>query len=174
MDTIGFDIDGVLYDIHTAAYTELIAFHGLTIPFSKFWGNYKSYYSEKFYNSFFKIPILYDSMLPISGSIETLNYLAGKYNLCYITARPQEVKYVTKKWLKTNKFPYYENVEFSKNKEVEIRSNNCKYFIEDCWVQDKVDSMSKITNLILVNAVYNRDIINVPKIRLISELKLLL
>ena len=174
MDTIGFDVDGVLYDIHVPVYTELVAFHGLNESFNIFWENYRDYYTEKFYDSLFRISILYDKLPPVNGAVDTLNYLASKYKICYITSRPKEVESITRYWLRNYKFPYYDNVEFSKDKSIEIRQHNCKYFIEDHWNQSIVDKLSKITNLILVSRIYNKEIYGVPRIGSVTELNNLL
>jgi len=174
METIGFDLDGVLYDFHVAAYTELVAFHGLDVSFNIFWDDYQSYYSEKFFSNFVKISILYNRLTPITGSVDTLNYLANKYNICYITSRPDDVVNITKYWLKYYNFPNYDNIEFSTDKSIEIRQHNCKYFIEDMWKQETVNKLAKITNLILVSKIHNRNIYGVPRISSVTELNYLL
>lgn len=176
MDTIGFDIDGVLYDIHRIVYTELVAHHNLSISFNDFWGEdgYKNNYTEKFWENFYQIAILYDRAPPIRGSLDVVKHLADKYNICYITSRPDEVRFVTNYWLKYYKFPNYDNVSFSKNKAVDIRKKKCFYFIEDQWVQEVINEMDKLTNVILVDKIYNRHITGVPRIKNIEELKDLL
>jgi uncharacterized HAD superfamily protein len=176
VDTIGFDIDGVLYDIHRVTYTELRARHNLNVSLVEFWceDGYKNNYTEKFWENFYKIPILYEKTPPNKDIIDTVNYLSNKYNICYITSRPDEVRFVTGWWLKSYKFPNYDNVFFSNNKTIDIRKNKCIYFIEDQWIQDKIDKMNKITNVVLVDRVYNRHIEGVPRIQRLSELKNLL
>jgi uncharacterized HAD superfamily protein len=174
METIGFDLDGVLYDIINPSYIELISFYDLKIPFNTFWKNHKNYYDEKFWENFFRIPILYEKSFPEDGAVDTLYELSKKYNIVYITARPLDVKFVTQYWLKKNKFPNHENLEFSNNKTVEVRQHNCKYFIEDNYEQEKIDALSKITNVLLVNQIYNEHINNVIKINSVNELKYLL
>jgi len=174
MNTIGFDIDGVLYPVHKIAYTELVANHNLKIPFTKFWEDYKKYYSKIFWDNFFKLPFLYERAVPTKEILDTVNYLSNKYNIVYITSRPKDVKFVTKWWLKNYKFPNYDNIFFSKDKTIEIRKNKCLYFIEDRGKQEEIDGMNKITNVILVNQVWNKHITGVPRIQELNELKELL
>ena len=175
METIGFDLDGVIYNIHPVAYTELVANWGLSVSEYNFWSNYKSFYTENFYAQFFQLPFLYCRSVPSRDVRETLDYIATKYRLCYITSRNEHaLRFVTESWMKKYDLPYRTNLEFSKNKSIEIRMYDCSYFVEDQWVQWKIDKINKITNLILVDAIYNKHIINVPRIRSIKELQTLL
>jgi uncharacterized HAD superfamily protein len=106
--------------------------------------------------------------------MDTVNYLANKYNICYITARPREAKMVTIQWLRRYKFPNNENLYFSEDKTIDLRTNNCTYFIEDHWKQEVIDRLNKVTNVILVDRLYNKHITGVPRIKELKELKTLL
>jgi uncharacterized HAD superfamily protein len=146
------------------------------VPFIDFWSDngYKKQYSENFWDNFYKIPILYERATPINGALETIEYLSKKYNICYITSRPKEIEFVTRYWMRSYKFPNYESLYFSENKTIEIRKYKCLYFIEDQWIQNKVDEMNKLTNIILVDRIYNKHITGVPRIYNLRELKELL
>lgn len=174
METIGFDLDGVLYPVTIPAYTYLVANCDLKLSFFEFWEDYTQHYSEIFYDNLFKISTLYDCILPTKNILNTLNYLSKKYNICYITARPKSIESVTRAYLKRYNFPNFSNIEFSNDKSIEIRTNRCLFFIEDCWEQEKIDSYNKVTNIILMDQIYNKHIINVLRIKNLNELKELL
>lgn len=172
MDTLGFDLDGVLYDWHGQAYTHLTIFNGLTTPASEFWPVADDAYGDLFWQNISRIPTLYERALPLSGVLDTLNNLSKKYNIVYITARDKVVERVTRQWLRTYKFPNYDNVFLTDDKSITVRYHNCKFYVED---RDKhIEELRNLTTVIVMNRDWNKSYPDLPTIDDITDLEELL
>ncbi len=172
MDTLGFDMDGVLYDWHGQVYTHLTIHHGLTTPASEFWPVADDVYEDMFWHNLASIPTIYERALPHAGVLDTVNNLSRKYNIVYITKRPLAVERVTRQWLKTYKFPNYDNVFLTDDKSITVRYHNCKFYVED---RDKhIEELRNLTNVIVMNRDWNKSYSDLPTIDHITELEELL
>lgn len=172
MNTLGFDLDGVLYDWHSQVYQYLTVYNNLTTPFSEFWSVVDEDYGELFWKNLASIPTIYETAFPLAGTLDTLNRLSKKYNIVYITARPKAVEYVTKRWLETYKFPNYDNIFLTDDKTITVRYHNCKFYVED---RDKhIEELRNLTNIIVMNRFWNKDYKNLPMIDHITDLEKLL
>lgn len=174
--TIGFDLDGVIYDFHRVAYEHLKFYHGVTQDFTTFWREEQNggrYFSEVFWENFLKIPILYESTIIPERDLDLLNELANKYNIIYVTHRPPEIESATDAWFRNNKIPYRNNVYFSEDKSIPIIQNQCLYFVDD--MIKNIITLEKVTNAILLKKVWHgKDYLNYTYIENLGDLKILL
>jgi len=145
MESIGFDLDDVLYNFADPAYRELQVYHRLSATYTEFWGNHLKYYTEEFWKNFIKIETLYSCEKITPQDLVVLNYLAEKYNIYYITNRPPEILIATQNWLKRESLPYPENLILTDKKEVEISRLNIIAFTED-----QIKNIKKIPDTIKI------------------------
>ena len=172
MDTLGFDLDGVLYDWHSNSYNYLVHYHKLDMPFREFWEGGHTQFSEELWSNIAKIPVLYERSFPFPGIVSVLNRLNSKYNIVYITKRPITVRRVTERWLATHKFPNYDNVYLTKDKPSLVRYHNCKFYVEDR--DTHIEELRNLTNIIVMNRYWNKNYPDLPTIDYIDELEELL
>jgi len=171
-ECIGFDLDGVLYDWHGVVYQHLCIFHKLNIDYKTFWTEATNIYSDNFWNGIERIVTLYGKLPPSDSLLDTLNYLARKYNIIYVTSRPEEVEKSTRHYLERWSFPEYDQVFFYKDKTIPVRKSQCSYFVED-----KVDNILQLenhTNVIIKSQPWNKQLEGFIRIFSIEELKGLL
>lgn len=153
MRTIGFDIDGVLYDFQYVLYNHLKIHHNLVQDFSDFWrmersGDYsRQVYNDLFWHNIIRVPVLYEAMDISSHNLAILQELAKDFELIYITHRPTEIKHVTEMWFERNKLPYHYNLYFVEDKSIPILKHQCEYFIDD--LVKNIKDLQKVTNAIL-------------------------
>lgn len=172
MDTLGFDLDGVLYDWHGQIYQHLTIHHKVTTPYLEFWPVADEAFGDLFWKNLSHIPTIYERAFPLPGVLNTLNSLSSKYNIVYITVRPKAVELVTRRWLKTHKFPNYDNVFLTDDKTLTVRYHNCKFYVED---RDKhIEELQNLTNVIVMNQIWNKNYPNLFTINYITELEELL
>lgn len=174
--TIGFDIDGVIYDFHTSAYEYLKMYCNLSEDFTTFWRNEQTgngQYSDFFWNNFLKIPVLYESHPIAEKDLITLNNLAKKFSFIYVTHRPEEVKFVTEYWFKENKIPYSDSIYFSADKSLPIIEHQCLYYTDD--MSKNIKHLEGFTNAILMKkAWHTKEDLELTYISSLQELEELL
>jgi uncharacterized HAD superfamily protein len=156
--TIGFDIDGVLYDFHTAIYDHLKMYHNLSENYVDFWKaerNGRGGFSYMFWDSIIKLPILYEQYVIHEQDRQTLDKLAKRFNFIYVTHRPEDVRFVTKYWFKENELPYRDNIYFSKDKSLPIIEHQCLYFVDD--MVRNVKDLEGLTNAILMKKAWHTE-----------------
>lgn len=155
MTSIGFDLDGVLYDWHRVVYSWTIEnTKDLDISFEDFWLDYIRKDEHKMLAAFLtKVPIFVTNLIMSEPMRNMLWNLAKTNEIFYITARPQEVHFGTEWWIKTSKVPNPENLIFAKDKLPYIIEHDIDYFIED--MTKHAIALRKHTNVILVEKPWN-------------------
>jgi len=176
MKTIGFDIDGVLYKYHEAAYRHLKHYHGVTEDYTTFWKEQVAgtgRFSETFWDNFSKIPVLYEVFIMLEENLNILSNLAKSYEIIYVTHRPIDVKFATIEWFKYNKLPYADNIYFVEDKTIPVLRHQCKYFVDDT-IKNIVE-LEKVTNAILMKKPWHtNEYLNYTYIENLKELEILL
>ena len=94
-------------------------------------------------------------MMPTPECTNFLNKVKYRFDIYYITGRPNSVKTTTELFLKRYKFPFRENLIFTEDKANTCRRLQIDYYIEDLPVNMKV--LSKIANTIMIARPYNKE-----------------
>lgn len=172
MRTIGFDIDGVLYDFQTAVFDHLTMYHKLVQDYTEFWReerDNRGRFSNVFWENIIKVPILYELFDMSPSDLDVLNTLSKDFKIIYVTHRPKEVKFTTEMWFKRNELPYKENLYFAGDKSIPILENQCEYFIDDSV--HVIEKLQGITNAILRKRQWHtEEHLKYPYISSLSEL----
>jgi 5'(3')-deoxyribonucleotidase len=154
-ESIGLDLDGVLYPWADAVATYCRMYKKYEGTDHEFWKHIDKYLTPSEQDYIVTVQDLYYRFSPSPRLLKLLEALDKKFNIFYITARPPEVQMVTEKYLRDFKFPQKENLIFSKDKDVHARLLNLQYFVED-----SVRNAEKLKNIcitFLVRTPYNED-----------------
>jgi uncharacterized HAD superfamily protein len=180
-ETLGLDLDGVLYDWRRAVWPMFVAEYGEVRSFHDFWfeeeraeRNGESVYNELFWRNLVLREDLYEACPPKKGVVETLWKLKQKYNLVYITHRPLQVKFITEWWLKSYDFPERDMLIISSlPKHLLTRQYGCDYYVED---REKIlnSQLKNVCTLFGVRSVSNYTLEGDPRITFIDEIPELL
>lgn len=149
---IGLDIDGVLYNWHYSVYRYFCEFRGFSGSQREFWMYVRSL-PEGTFDYYVKLPLLYIDTSPSTDVIVYLPKIAEIAEIFYITARTEELKPATSKFFDNYRFPFKENVIFSKNKQNYARLLKLDYFLDDQPYH--IDELKSVTNAYLFKAVHN-------------------
>lgn len=178
--TFGFDIDGVLYDWHRAAYDYVVFRMGEKRSFEDFWkftitNKNEPPYDRPFWNNIVRDLTLLTRYGTPKSVPDTVNKLAEDFDIVYITHRPREARWTTYWWLKSNGFPVLpqgENLHVSsEQKDRTIRYFNCEYYVEDR--ENIIKTLTNITKPIGVRKPWHFDSLEeqgVPHIDSVEEL----
>jgi len=153
---LGFDIDGVLYPWQEVAYIQAVDDHkDFGYSFEDFWRKGIDDTLPKLYmKNLVRNPLLLEIKIPNPELIEMLNRLASKWDIEYISSRPEELFRVTSRYLRKYKFPEADTLILSDTIITDIRLANFDYYIEDR--SDIANQLAKFTKVILVSRPYNK------------------
>lgn len=154
MKNLGLDLDGTLYDWHTPVYNYHVLYRGFEGSFNKFWGGEEQ--KSLPYEHLCGIDTFYSSSMPTKDIIDFLSYVRDRFNIYYITARPDSVRLTTEQYLRRYDFPSNDNLIFTDDKVNMARKLNLDYMIEDSSHQ--VINLSKIVFTIMVARPWNKHI----------------
>ena len=150
---IGIDVDGVLYRWHESLYRYFCEFKGYNGTMYDFWLRFVHNQPMEFWDYYISIPLLYWDTTPRDDVLINLPKIAKLHTIYYITARPTEAEYITRKFFDYFELPFKENLVFSKEKETYCRLYKLDYFLDD---QPKnLDAVSGVTNAVLFRNVHN-------------------
>lgn len=155
MESIGLDLDGVLYPWVSAVCTYFRLYEGYEGSDYEFSRRVYEILPEEKAAYMATIPDLYYKFIPTSKMMSLLNKLSNKFYIHYVTSRPEEAITVTEKYLRDFNFPQKENLEFSKDKDVYAKYQNLQYFVEDNI--RNAEKLNKICLTFLVRTPYNED-----------------
>lgn len=168
-ENFGFDLDGVLYDWFTALIPLFKSF-GFDVSSPQEVYKILKKRDELFIKNIAAIPMPYTTMQPSKKTVEIANKISERFNIFYITYRPQSSYIAVINWLKKYRFPDYENLIMSVDKTVDIRINKIKYFVEDN--PSIVEKIKGITNVIYKRNFYGTEIKNIfAEIKNLEELE---
>lgn len=154
--SIGIDMDGVLYNWHAAVYDYFRFYKEYTGSYSKFWSEYYKTFSDEMWDYLTGVDIFYSSQQPTKECVNFLNSIKYKYDIYYITSRPNLVRTTTKQYLRKYNFPYKDNVIFTDDKANVSRLLQLTYCIDD--MPHNVESLSKVTNVIMIAQPWNTEL----------------
>lgn len=165
---VGLDLDGVVYKYHEAAYDYFVGIGMYDKGFVSFWTEFIPSLSDEEQDYIISIPFLYESYAINSEALEYLNKLSEIADLYYITARHNELRRVTERWLRKNKIPQDYNLVMTKDKASYIKLLKISYFVDDFISQ--VENVGNFCNSMLFAQPWNREKQNIlPTVRSIKE-----
>lgn len=127
---LGLDLDGVLYDWHSAVYTYFQYIKNYQGTYRQFWTEFINDTSKEEQEFIVSIPFLYSAITPSKQVIEFLNFAADNSEIYYITSRPDSVEHITKKYVKEY-FPYPDNLFSVHDKATTCRYLGVTHFLDD-------------------------------------------
>jgi len=158
---IGVDIDGVLADALSTWLTYLNKYFGqnktkediVVYQFEKVFGvSWEE--MDRFFRT--KQEILLTNLSPIEKAQETLEELAKKHKILLITARPEEYRDITEKWLHDHSIPYQKLIMTTFND----KTCHCRACGVDLFIEDSLENALSIhacgIPVLLFDAPYNR------------------
>lgn len=170
---IALDLDGVLYPWHEAVCMYYKLYKNYTGTEYNFMKNSDKYMTCEDWNYIVTIPDLYYKYTPSSRLMKLLFNLSEKFNIFYITSRPEEMRRVTAKYLRDFKFPQKDNVIFSKENDIYARLLKLSFFVEDNV--SNAEKLSRVCTTFLVRTPFNEDYTgNVPMLNSIYDLERIL
>jgi len=150
---LGLDLDGVLYPFVKAVETFCRvnkSFSGTTDDFHR---NLSEYWEKFNLDWLVENAQLYQAFIPSQELMGILSRLADKYEIYYISSRPESVFRVTQKYLREYGFPNQENLYFSTDKETLARFFGLSYFVDDNVVY--AESLDRVCMSLLMSTPYN-------------------
>lgn len=152
---IGLDLDGVVYDFHSAMYTYGTVYEGFEGTFTEFWLEYFPSLSKEDQAYLISLEHLYMTR-PLSDKMKkVLNDLASLGTIYYITARDESLSLVSEKFLKKNKVPFKDNLIMTKDKASYAKLLKLDFFVDD--FTKYVKEVRKPTLSFLMAKPWNRD-----------------
>lgn len=153
---VGFDLDGVLYDWHSAVYRDCLTRDELKeISFRDFWTHHFNTFSEdKQFNFTLRDP-LFSKMIPSKKLLNFLSEVAKQHEIYYITAREDAVSLTTRLYMERYDFPYKDNLTFSKDKATIVKLYRLDIFVDD--FPHILESIGKSALTFLVRRPWNLD-----------------
>lgn len=171
-ESIGFDLDGVLYPFVKSLCTYYRMYEGYTGTDLNFYQNIDKIAESKI-EYLVTLEPLYSSCVPANKLVALLRNLGEKFNVCYITARPTITRLTTEKYLSNYKFPQHTNLFFTPNKDTLSRLLKLDYFVEDNV--KNAEKISKVCMCFLVKTPYNEHYAGeVPMLNSIYDLERIL
>jgi len=156
MKAIGLDLDGVLYSWHRSIYEYFHRFKGYEGTCTDFWTTEYKKFDEEWWNSIVTIDIFYSDRQPTKDCFNFLDNIKDRFEIYYITGRPNCVKTTTEQYLRRFKFPFRDNLIFSNDKVNVARLLKLSYAVDD--LPNQVESLSKVTRTIMVAQPYNKEL----------------
>lgn len=127
---LGLDLDGCLYDWHSAVYTYFQYERGYEKDYVTFWNEFPLLKSE-LQDYIVSLPFLYESVLPSKQVKEFLEFAKDRSEIYYITKRPECVESATRRYLKKNNFPFQDNLYITGDKATTCRMFGITHFLDD-------------------------------------------
>lgn len=160
---IGFDIDGVLYPWHSLVYDSFKEYSG-DICEEKFWKEwFQSDIRPIFVKNILADISLFGKFQMRAELQEMLERIKEKYDIFFVTQRPEGAFTITKRWL-TDVNLYDDNLYLVEDKALMSRILNLDYFIEDR--PENVNKLKLVVKTFIVSTPFNMDYYDENVIRL--------
>lgn len=153
--TLGLDLDGVLYDFHSALYTYYQYEMNYGGTYQQFWLDYIPSLNKERENYIMSIPIPYETSIPSPRIREFLDYIKDRCEAYYITHRPEELERITRKYLRDYSFPFQDNLIMTGDKVTACRLYGVTHFIDD--FANQVEKVSAVADAYLMAKPWNID-----------------
>lgn len=152
---LGLDMDGCLYDWHSAVHTYYQYEMKYEGDYNTFWLEYIPSLSKEKQNYICELPFLYDCQVPRKCVIDFLNYAKENSEIYYITHRPDSVETVTRRYLRRYNFPFQDNLIITGDKVTACRLVGVTHFLDDFPKQ--VEAVSAVAESYLMAKPWNID-----------------
>lgn len=153
---LGLDLDGPLYDFHSALYTYCQYELDYGGTYSEFWLDYIQNASQERQDYLMNLPFLYESVVPHKCVTEFLKFAKeNATDIYYITHRPKDMEVVTRRYLKRYNFPYPDNLFMTGDKATTCRYLGVTHFLDDHIKH--VKAVSAVADSYLMAKPWNRE-----------------
>lgn len=150
---IGLDLDGVVYDWHSAAYRYCVEERGYKEDSTTFWTKDWWLLSDDEQRYIASLQNLYINTIPSSCVKDAIIELSKLGEIYYVTARAPELEHVTRKFLDFFDPPFKENLFFEKDKTTFARLHKLDYFLDD--FTSHIKSLLDVTGAVLMARAHN-------------------
>lgn len=147
------DLDGCLYQWHTAVYEYFKLYRDYTGTYNDLWGRDYLSFSDADWEYLTKIDTFYSSQIPTVDCVNFLNKVKFLFDIYYVTSRPLYVKLTTEQYLKRYKFPFRENLIFTEDKINTARRLRADYCIDD--LPKNLEGLCKVSKVVMIQQPYN-------------------
>jgi hypothetical protein len=148
---LGLDLDGCLYDWHTAVYDYYCWNSGYTKSWTEFWTEFAW---GDLIGYLVTLPFLYEVKIPPPNVINFLNYAKDNSEIYYITNRPENCKLVTERYIRKY-FPSPNNLFITSDKATVCRYLGITHFLDDHI--KNIKSVDGIADVYLMAKPWNRE-----------------
>lgn len=155
MKKLILDLDGVLYDWHSSVYEYMKLYNNYKGTIMDFWTKESKEKSGEWWTYITGIDTLYSDRQPTEDCKKFINNVQDKFEIYYVTGRPESVKLTTAQYLRRYKFPYQENLIFSNDKINIARLVRASYAIDD--LPSQIQPLSLVTKVIMRARIWNRE-----------------
>lgn len=126
------DVDGVIYDWHYSLYEELVIYGKIDCDYYTFWSEKYKEYSDSWWDNVVRFEHLYGTTPLKPEDKILLEKLSKKYEIFYVTKRPEWVRFATESWFRRYELPQRENLIFTtKDKSLICNSLGIQVAVED-------------------------------------------
>jgi len=131
---------------------------GFLGTFNEFWTEGVKTFSEDDWVYLLGIDTLYSDRFPTADCTNFLDSIKNRFDIYYVTSRPDSVRLTTEQYLKRFKFPFQENLIFQNDKVNVARLLGLSYAVDDR--AEQVESLSSVCTAIMVAKPWNKHIWN--------------
>jgi hypothetical protein len=154
MTKLGLDLDGVLYEWQRVIYDEFVRQGKFTGTFREFWlqGGHKDGHQDcvKYHVT---IPTYYSATAPRKSAMNFLKWADSRFELYYITTRPENAVLTTQQYLRRYDFPQRENLFITDDKLTLVRLLKIDYFVDD--LERNIVPLSTVTTSVIYARPWN-------------------
>ena len=154
--SIGVELDGTTYTWHQAVYEYYQVHKNYIGSYTNFWTNEYKNITDAGWEFLINVDIFYSSQMPTEDCMNFLNNIKYRFDIYYLTSRPDYVKVTTEQFLKRYKFPFRDNLIFTNDKVSDARRLKLSYCLDD--MPHHVEALAKVTNVIMIAQPWNKGI----------------
>lgn len=152
---LGLDLDGVLYDYHSALYTYCQYELNYLGTYEEFWLNYMKNSNNERQNYLTSLPIPYEMIVPSKCVTDFLEFANSNSDIYYITHRPQHLERITRRYFRRYNFPQQDNLFMTDDKITCCRYLGITHFIDD--FVNNVKAVSAVADSYLMAKPWNKE-----------------
>lgn len=152
---LGLDLDGVLYDYHSALYTFCQYELNYNGTYDEFWLDYIHNVSKEKQDYLIGLPMPYETSIPSKKIMEFLKFADENSEVYYITHRPTHLERVTRRYFRNHDFPQQDNLFITDDKLTTCRYLGVTHFLDD--FVSNVEKVSFVAEAFLMAKPWNKE-----------------